>query len=113
MNDLTLNEYQRLAGRTINKDLNIIEVHNHALSGMVGELGEIHSIYQKQYQGHPFDREHLKKEVGDLLWMIAEFCSANNWQMADVAQENIDKLKARYPENFSVEKSLHRKEGDI
>lgn len=85
----------------------------HALHGMVGELGELHSIYQKAYQGHKADAEHMKKEIGDLLWFIAEYCTANNWNLEDVMQLNIDKLKARYPKGFEADKSLHRKPGDI
>lgn len=111
---MTLNEYQKLASRTINTDLkNPREMEMHALHGMVGEIGEIHSIYQKMYQGHTVDEEHLKKELGDLLWFVAEYCTAMNWWMDHVAQMNIDKLRARFPEGFEVDKSLHRAEGDI
>lgn len=85
----------------------------HALHGMSGEVGEIHSIYQKSYQGHVIDQAHLKKEIGDLLWFIAEYCTAMGWTLEDVAQTNIDKLLARFPNGFEVDKSLHRKEGDI
>lgn len=110
---MTGKEYQKLAARTINRDLNEIEVAYHGLHGMVGEIGEIHSLYQKTYQGHELDEGHLKKEVGDLLWFIAEYCTANGWDLDDVMQLNIDKLKARYPQGFAVENSLNRKEGDI
>ena len=71
------------------------------------------SLFQKAFQGHPLDPEHLKKELGDALWMLAEACTAMGWTIEDVAQANIDKLKARYPEGFSADRSLHRKEGDI
>lgn len=107
------NVYQKLAARTINTSLTMGGLKNHALHGMVGEIGEIHSLFQKQYQGHDIDHEHLKKEVGDLLWFIAEFCTANHWDMGDIMAMNIEKLKARFPEGFEVDKSLHRKEGDI
>lgn len=107
------NEYQKLAARTINKDLFPQDLQSHALHGMVGEIGEIHSIYQKVYQGHPANDEHVKKEIGDLLWFIAEYCTAQEWNLEDIMQMNIDKLKARFPEGFEAEKSLHRKEGDI
>lgn len=110
---MTGNEYQKLAARTINKGLNGDSMRNHALHGMVGEIGEIHSIYQKNYQGHEFDVNHLKKELGDLLWFIAEYCTAYGWDLEDIMQMNIDKLKARYPEGFDSEHSLHRTEGDI
>ena len=46
------NEYQQLAARTINHDLNNQVIEEHALFGMAGEVGEIHSLYQKVYQGH-------------------------------------------------------------
>lgn len=107
------NDYQKLAARTINKDLSPKDKAMHALHGMVGEIGEIHSLYQKDYQGHLIEETHLKKEVGDLLWFIAEYCTAHNWQLADIMQINIDKLIARFPEGFESERSLHRAEGDI
>ena len=110
---MELNEYQKLAARTINKDLTCEEQGKHTLHGMVGEIGELHSLYQKKYQGHPFDEEHAKKEVGDQLWFIAEYCTAYGWDLNDIAQMNIDKLKARYPEGFDEDRSLHRKLGDI
>lgn len=110
---MTGNEYQELATRTINTDLYVEEWEMHALHGMVGEIGEIHSIYQKMYQGHAADDEHIKKELGDLLWFIAEYCFAKEWELDDIMQMNIDKLKERYPDGFKAEQSLHRKAGDI
>ena len=110
---MTLNEYQKAAARTMNPALYPEQQAMHALHGMVGEIGEIHSIYQKSYQGHEIDTDHVKKELGDLLWFISEYCTALGWTLEDVAQLNINKLKPRYPEGFSEDKSLHRKEGDI
>lgn len=110
---MNMNEYQNLAARTIDKRASYSEQEQHALHGMVGEIGELHSIYQKLYQGHDFNEEHAKKEVGDLLWFIAEYCTANGWKLDEIAQMNIDKLKARYPDGFENEKSLHRAVGDI
>lgn len=110
---MTGNEYQVLAARTINKDLNRDQQILHSLHGMVGEIGEIHSLYQKVYQGHAMDKTHLKKEVGDLLWFIAEFCESNGFGMEEVMTLNIEKLKARFPDGFEVDKSLNRKEGDV
>lgn len=110
---LTPNEYQRLAARTMNHNLSAREQEKHALYGMAGELGELHGIYQKVYQGHEFDMEHAKKELGDLLWFIAEYCTAWRWNLEDIMQMNIDKLRARYPDGFDADHSLHRAEGDI
>lgn len=111
--EMTANEYQNLAARTINWNLANNEKAFHALYGMVGEVGEIHSIYQKLFQGHELDFDHIKKEVGDLLWFIAELCTAYGWNLEDVMYMNIIKLKERYPEGFDPDKSLHRKEGDV
>ena len=110
---MTGNEYQDLAARTINTGLTFEEQKFHALHGMVGEIGEIHSIYQKMYQGHAFEVDHVKKEFGDLLWFIAEYCTAKGWSLDDIMRMNIDKLKERYPDGFKAEQSLHRKAGDI
>lgn len=106
-------EYQELASRTINNDLTNEQRKFHALHGMVGEIGELHSLYQKTYQGHEFDDYHAMSEVSDLLWFIAEYCTANGWNLDDVMQYNVDKLKVRYPEGFESCKSLNRREGDI
>lgn len=76
-------------------------------------LAKFTHCIRKKYQGHPIEREHLKKELGDLLWFIAEYCTAFGWELDEVATLNIEKLKARYPEGFEVDKSLHRAEGDI
>lgn len=110
---MNMNEYQKLAARTINTSWNALGIEKHALHGMVGEIGEIHSLYQKTYQGHRLSEQHAKKEVGDLLWFIAEFCTANGWKLGEIAEMNIEKLKERYPNGFEVDKSINRKEGDV
>ena len=107
-------EYQKLAMRTCSIPYDNEEGRlHHAVFGLTSEAGEVAGILQKVYQGHEFDKEHIKKELGDCLWMIAEACEALDLDMDDVMQTNIDKLKARYPEGFSADRSLHRKEGDI
>ena len=110
---MEMNDYQRLASRTINKDLTREEIEIHALHGLSGEVGELHSLYQKMYQGHDFNADHARKELGDLLWFVAEYCTARGWNLREVAQENIDKLRSRYPDGFDCDHSLHRQSGDI
>lgn len=111
---MTGNEYQRLASRTIKSDWLSSDMEYHALHGMVGEIGELHSIYQKEFQGHhEASDEHKKKELGDLCWFIAEYCTAMDWKLEDVMQLNINKLIARYPNGFEDSRSLVRAEGDI
>lgn len=111
---MTGNEYQGLAARTINKEMSLEQQMRHALHGMVGELGEIHSLYQKEYQGHGKpDREHILKECGDLAWFLAEFLTSQGFSLDDCLETNIDKLRKRYPDGFDSEHSLHRASGDI
>jgi NTP pyrophosphatase (non-canonical NTP hydrolase) len=110
---MTMNEYQALAARTINNSMNRAQQEAHALHGLAAEVGEIHSLYQKIYQGHAIEEAHIQKELGDLQWFVAELATAYGWHLEDVAAMNIDKLRARYPEGFDVQRSLHRAEGDI
>lgn len=108
---LTLDEYQRQAARTINCNLHDSQIEAHALHEMAAEVGEIHGLYQKALQGHGIDDEALVLEVGDLLWGIAELCTVKNWSLSVVAERNILKLRRRYPDGFTTERSVNR-EGD-
>lgn len=111
---MTGSEYQKLAIIACNipyDDKN--GMLNHAVFGLASEAGEVSGIMQKVFQGHEFEIEHMKKELGDCLWMIAEACEALGTSVDDIMKMNIDKLKARYPYGFETEKSLHRKAGDV
>ena len=57
--------------------------------------------------------EWFKKELGDLLWFVAEYCTAKGWELDEIMQMNIDKLRKRYPDGFDSELSQHRAEGDV
>lgn len=110
---MTLDEYQRKAARTIRPDLTLMDARRHSLYGLAAEVGELLSIFQKHLQGHPISDEHIIKEGGDILWMLAEFFSTYRISLDDVAATNISKLKARYPNGFETDRSMHRQEGDI
>ena len=110
---MTLNEYQELAARTINTELTDSQQVRHALFGIASEVGELSGLFQKNLQGHKIDEEHLMKECGDILWMLAELLTTKGYTLDDVARMNIDKLKARYPDGFDAEHSIHRGAGDI
>ena len=110
---MTLNEYQQLAARTINPTLTVQEQTEHALFGIASETGELLGLWQKAMQGHAINDEHMLKECGDILWMLAELLTAKGYTLDEVAQMNIDKLKARYPDGFDTEHSLHRGADDI
>ena len=105
--------YQIEAARTIDYDLPIHDLIQHSLFGMCSEVGELNGLYQKKLVGHEFDREHAKKELGDVLWFIAEYCTAMGWTLGEVARLNIEKLEKRYPDGFDTDKSVHRNKDDI
>lgn len=66
---MTGSEFQKSAICTVNID-DPKDMLRHAVFGLTSEAGEVSGILQKEYQGHPFDPEHMKKELGDCLWMM-------------------------------------------
>jgi NTP pyrophosphatase (non-canonical NTP hydrolase) len=105
---MNLNEYQELSKRTMpNKDFRKDNC-NYAL-GLVSESGEVGDIIKKYvFHGHSLDRMELMNELGDVLHYLSGMCSMNHFTLEDVAKGNIDKLKRRYPEGFSEERSVNR-----
>ena len=89
-----------------------------AAFGMSAEAGEFTEVVKKIFlQGKPYNEEnvfHMKRELGDLCWYLAQACMALNTNFDEVLQMNYEKLSARYPEGtFSVYKSENRVEGDL
>jgi NTP pyrophosphatase (non-canonical NTP hydrolase) len=89
-----------------------------AAFGMSAEAGEFTEIVKKMFlQGKPYNDdnvEHLKIELGDILWYAAQACMALDVSFEDVMERNYLKLSARYPEGaFDVYRSENRKEGDL
>ncbi len=108
---MTINEYQKLAMTTLNTELDRKDVLINGVMGLCGESGEVIDLVKKHLaQGHELDREKMAKELGDVAWYLAETATAIGYSLEDIFQMNIDKLKKRYPEGFSVEKSVNRLE---
>ena len=106
---MTPNEYQKLAMTTLNPQLTQKDVLINAVMGLCGESGEAIDIVKKHlHQGHELDREKLIKELGDIAWYLAEAATALDIDLETVLERNIEKLKSRYPEGFSAERSIHR-----
>ena len=106
---LTANEYQRLAMVTLNPGLSKKDVLINGVMGLCGEAGEAIDIVKKHLaQGHDLDREKLAKELGDIAWYLAETAYALDIPLEDILTANIEKLKKRYPEGFSRERSINR-----
>lgn len=108
---MNLNEYQQLALTTLNPALDKKDVLINGVMGLCGEAGEAIDIVKKHLaQGHELDKDALIKELGDVAWYLAETAYALGVPLEEVCQRNIDKLKARYPEGFSAEKSINRED---
>jgi len=89
-----------------------------AAFGMSAEAGEFTEVIKKIFlQGKPYNEDnvfHLKRELGDICWYIAQACMALDTTFEEVLQMNYEKLSARYPEGtFDVFRSENRVEGDL
>ena len=86
--------------------------------GLASEGGEFSEIVKKcVFQGKPLDADtifHMKRELGDIMWYWVNACRALDLDPNDVVEENVNKLKARYPGGeFDVHYSENRQEGDL
>jgi NTP pyrophosphatase (non-canonical NTP hydrolase) len=89
-----------------------------AAFGLSAEAGEFTEVVKKIIlQGKPYTEEnvfHMRRELGDLCWYLAQACMALDITFEEVLQMNYEKLSARYPEGtFDVYKSENRVEGDL
>ena len=89
-----------------------------AALGICAEGGEFTEVVKKiVFQGKPVNDEnvfHMKRELGDICWYLAQACMALNTTFDEVIEMNVEKLKARYPGGeFDVHFSENRKEGDV
>ena len=106
---MTINEYQRLAMKTLNPELSKKDILINGVMGLCGESGEAIDIVKKWLaQGHELAKEHLAKELGDVAWYLAETAFALDIPLEDILAANIEKLKKRYPEGFASERSIRR-----
>ena len=89
-----------------------------AALGMSAEAGEFTEVVKKIIlQGKPYNEEnvfHMKRELGDICWYIAQACMALDTNFREIMEMNYEKLSARYPEGaFDVYRSENRVEGDL
>ena len=89
-----------------------------AAFGMSAEAGEFTEVVKKIFlQGKPYNEDnvfHMKRELGDLCWYLAQACMALDITFEEVLEMNYEKLSARYPAgSFDVYRSENRKDGDV
>ncbi|HEU5173855.1 MAG TPA: nucleoside triphosphate pyrophosphohydrolase family protein [Gemmatimonadaceae bacterium] len=106
---MTLDDYQQAAARTINQGLDERARLVDAAAGLSEEAGEVLGLVRKHvYMNHALDRDRLTKELGDALWCLAGVAGALGVTLEDVAQSNLAKLRARYPDGYSDDASRAR-----
>lgn len=122
---MTPSEYQEFALITANPPrVGGIDEHSktglvYAALGLAGEAGEVADAIKKiENHHHPFigDEVALKElclEIGDAQWYVALLCSRMQEFVPDFTLErcmemNIEKLKKRYPNKFTVQDSIRR-----
>ena len=107
----------RLNSLELENDCNIPPLITAAF-GLTAESGEFTEVVKKIIlQGKPYNEDnvfHMKRELGDICWYIAQACMALDTTFDEIIEMNVDKLKARYPGGeFNVHKSENRKQGDV
>jgi len=108
---LNFKGYQKAQQRTWNVDWPIEEQRNNAFFGLAGEAGEIAEYRKKtRYHGHEFNIIVLRDELGDLLHYISAVASLYGLSLDAIAQANVDKLWKRYPNGFTREDSIARRD---
>ena len=114
-------DYPALASRLteleVENDCNVTQLLTAAL-GLTAESGEFTEVVKKIiFQGKPYNEDnvyHMKRELGDICWYLAQACMALDTTFDEVIEMNVEKLKARYPGgNFDVHYSENRKEDDV
>ena len=106
-----------LENRSENSDINMSLLLTGGI-GLSSETGELNEIIKKCiFQGKPMDDEtvfHCKRELGDIIWYWSTTCRSLGLDPNEVINENVNKLKARYPGGeFDVHYSENRKQGDL
>ena len=108
---MNLSDYEAAASRTINQSLSDRDRLLDAAAGLAEEGGEVLGLVRKHlFMGHPLDRDRLATELGDALWCLAMTARAAGLSLDAVAEGNLEKLRARYPEGYSDERSRDREQ---
>ena len=124
---MTGNAYQRHAMRTNDEmstarlELSIDMNSKYDMGGIVmatmglsGEVGELNDMIKKWiFHKSDMNITHAKKELGDILWYVACMAESFGWSLDEIMKMNIDKLKARYPEGFDIDRANHKEKYDV
>lgn len=96
---MNFNEYQKLARQTaiyVGAGKNFV----YPSLGLCGETGEVAEKIKKIIRDEnsvisEASRRDLEKELGDVLWYVANLAFELGLDLEDIAQKNVSKLKSR------------------
>ena len=102
-------QYQEAAKRTLNTKIEARYILANLGMGLAGEAGEVCDYLKKVvFQGHQLDPAKVSEELGDVLWYLANVAEAAGLSLGDIAEQNIAKLRKRYPNGFEQIRSQQR-----
>lgn len=105
---MEIRDYQYKSKRT-NKIIGGMSDNLHMSLGLTTESAEIADVFKKHLAyGKEVDWVNIKEELGDLMFYVVNMCNINGWDLRDILDTNVAKLKARFPEGFEEEKALNR-----
>ena len=109
---ITEQEFKKYIEYIRNNNLADVDlVIRHGILGILSEAGEFADILKRMtVYCTPVNEEHIKEELGDLLHYMTYLMNKFGWDLADIMQANMTKLKKRYPKGYSNEDSLTRKD---
>ena len=111
---MTPNEYQREALRTVPDGFNFHSLLLMGVMGLAGESGEAVDLVKKHvFHEHDLNQEHLAKELGDVAWYLAVTAATIGYDLEEILQMNVDKLRKRYPDGFDPDRSNNRAPDDV
>lgn len=109
--EFNLKEYQAICKETAKKfDIPEKEILTWGL-GIAGEAGDVASCIKKTFAHDNDQRAGIRENIGDSMWYMAMICNFFEWDMQEVLNENIQKLRKRYPNGFAIEKA--KREGTM
>ena len=105
----TIEQYQKEASRTfLSKEDATIDIF-HCIIGMQTELGELADAYKKHiFYGKELDITNVSEEIFDLLWYAVNLARIEKIDLVKGMQNNIAKLKVRFPEKFTEQNAIER-----
>ena len=106
---MDLDTYQALATRTMNPSLDEKGRLLDAAAGLAEEAGEVLGTIRKHlFQERPLDRREISRELGDALWCLSAVATALDLSLGEVAHQNVEKLRHRFPHGFTPDAATLR-----